>query len=83
MEEKVRRRSRERCRAYIDGVVVSRRQEKLVKAARSGAIPKAVDAMPQRVVRLPQEAGGGDRQSGGSMAAVSGAPLTDTSDTEL
>jgi hypothetical protein len=80
-EEKVRGRSRERCRAYIDGTDASRRQEKWVKAATGGAILKKVHTIPHREVRCPSAAGGSRRQSGGSMGAVSGAPLTVTTDT--
>jgi hypothetical protein len=35
--------------------------------------------MPQRGVGLPRAAGGGGRQTGGSMGADSSAPLTGTS----
>jgi hypothetical protein len=69
--------------AYIDGVHVSKRQEKWAKAARRGAIPKEVNVIPQRAVGCPSVAGGGGWQSGGSMRAVSGAPLTVTTYTEL
>lgn len=47
-EEKVRCRSRERCRVYIDGVEALRRPENGVKAARGRAIPKAVGTILQQ-----------------------------------
>ncbi|KAL2825284.1 hypothetical protein BDW59DRAFT_161764 [Aspergillus cavernicola] len=51
------------------------------KRREDGAIPKAVSAIPHMIRRSPSSAGGGGRQAGGSMAAVSGAPLTVTTDT--
>jgi hypothetical protein len=82
-EEEVRGRARERCRAYIDGADAPRRQEKRVKAASGSAIPEEVDTIPRRAVGCPSVAGGGGWQSGSSMGAVSGAPLTVTTYTKV
>jgi len=77
-EEKVRGPLRGRCRAFIDAMDVLRRHVSSLKAARGGAIPDTVDAIPQRAMVFPSTAGGRARQKDGSMGAVSGAPLTVT-----
>jgi hypothetical protein len=80
-EEKVRGRSRERGRGYIDATDVLGRQGNAQKRREGRAIPEAVSAIPQGAVRCPSAVGGGGRHIGGAMRAVSSAPLTVTSKT--
>ena len=84
-EEKVRGSLRGRCRAFIDTnhtMDVLRRHVSSLKAARGGAIPDTVDAIPQRAMVFPSTAGGRARQKHGSIGAVSGALLTVTTYTD-
>lgn len=78
VEEKVRRLSREGGRGYIDRTAGIRRQTAGAKAARHQRDAQNGHAKPEGAMGFPYRAGGGGRQSGGSMGAVSGAPLTGT-----
>ena len=82
-EEKVRGPLRERCQAFIDATDVFRRHVSGPKAARGGAIPDTVGAIPQRAMVFLYTTGGRGRQKHGSMGAVSGAPLTVTTYTRI
>lgn len=83
VEEKVRRLSRAGGRGYIDGAAGIRRQAADAKAARRQRDAQNGHAKPEGVVGFPHGTGGGGRQSGGSMGADSGAPLTGTTYTVL
>lgn len=83
VEERVRGRSREGGRAYIDATAALGGRGRPVKAARPHAILETARAILQRAVGCPPAAGGGRRQADGAMGAVSGAPLTVSSYTFL
>lgn len=57
------------------------RQLKRRAAARQGTIPNRAGIFLDRVGTGPGVAGGGGRQAGGAMGAVSGAPLTVSTNT--
>src|SRR5699024_6067341 len=81
-KRKVRGSLRGRCWAFIDAMDVLRRHVTSLKEAWGDAIPDTVDAIPQMAMVFPSTAGGRARQKNGSMGAVSGAPLTVTTDTK-
>lgn len=81
-KEKIYYLSGEDGRGYIDSVVGMRRRPAGVKAVRWGCDAQTGHAKPDGAVGFPQVAGGGGRQRGGSMRAVSGAPLTGTTNTK-
>jgi hypothetical protein len=68
--------------AYIDGVACVEAAGEMGKSGETRRYPKDLDVIPQRAVGCPSVAGGGGWQSGGSMRAVSGAPLTVTTYTK-